>query len=168
MADIIKARRIVADSWQLLDRSDAIPPAGEVIVPLAMWRAQGAALTARGGRVGILLEVNDELESIVADFPRIALIAIRFASATDGRGYSAARLLRERHGWRGELRAVGEVLRDQLSYLERCGFDAFQLREGTDVRAALAAFGEFSEAYQTSVERTQPLFRRRAREGVTA
>jgi len=79
----------------------------------------------------------------------------------DGRGYSIARLLRERYGWRGELRAIGDVLRDQLFYLTRCGFDAFELRAGQDAQAALTALADFSEAYQSSVERPQPLFRRR-------
>jgi uncharacterized protein (DUF934 family) len=89
------------------------------------------------------------------------LIAVNFPQFTDGRGYSIARLLRERYSWRGELRAIGDVLRDQLFYLARCGFDAFMLREGQDAQAALAAFNDFSEGYQASVERPQPLFRRR-------
>ena len=86
---------------------------------------------------------------------------VNFPQFTDGRGYSIARLLRERYGWRGELRAIGDVLRDQLFYLSRCGFDAFALRDDQDPHAALTAFDDFSEAYQASVERPQPLFRRR-------
>jgi uncharacterized protein (DUF934 family) len=86
---------------------------------------------------------------------------VNFPSLTDGRGYSIARLLRERYGYVGELRAVGDVQRDQLFNLARCGFDAFLLRKDEDADGALAALEEFSEAYQASVERPQPLFRRR-------
>ena len=96
---------------------------------------------------------------------------MQFTSFTDGRGYSIGRLLRQRYGWRGELRAIGDVQRDQLFYLARCGFDAFALRDGEDVEVALAAFDDFSEAYQASVDQPLPLFRRReaARRGrVTA
>ena len=82
-------------------------------------------------------------------------------SFVDGRGYTLARLLRERHGYRGELRAIGDVLRDQLYYLSRCGFDAFAMRADQVPQQALSAFDEFSEAYQASVERPEPLFRRR-------
>jgi uncharacterized protein (DUF934 family) len=90
---------------------------------------------------------------------------VRFTSFTDGRGYSIARLLRERYRWRGELRAIGDIQRDQLYYLHRCGFDAFDLRDGEDVETALAAFNDFSEAYQTAVDRPVPLFRRREAAG---
>jgi uncharacterized protein (DUF934 family) len=88
-------------------------------------------------------------------------VEVSFPSATDGRGYSIARLLRERHGYGGELRAVGDVKRDQLFNLARCGFDAFLLLKDEDADGALGAFDDFSEAYQASVERPLPLFRRR-------
>ena len=99
---------------------------------------------------------------VAPDLKHFALVAVDFPHFTDGRGCSIARLLRERHGWTGELRAVGYVIRDVIFYFSRCGFDAFDLRPGEDAQAALSAFGDFSEAYQTSVERPQPLFRRRA------
>ena len=89
-------------------------------------------------------------------------IAVNFPKYGDGRGYSIGRLLRERYGYKGELRAVGEVVRDHLFYMESCGFDAFLLREGEDVQDALRAFGDFSEAYQSSAAQPVPLFRRRA------
>ena len=93
---------------------------------------------------------------------RARVIAVNFPKYGDGRGYSLARLLRERHGYRGELRAIGVVARDHLQLMARCGFDSFQLREGEDARAALAAFEDFSEAYQASAAQPVPLFRRRA------
>jgi uncharacterized protein (DUF934 family) len=88
-------------------------------------------------------------------------VAVNFPKATDGRGYSIACLLRQRYGFRGELRAFGDIWRDQLSFLASCGFNSFALRDGEDPQEALAAFGEFSETYQGSVARPQPLFRRR-------
>ena len=88
-------------------------------------------------------------------------VEVHFPKFGDGRGYSLARLLRERYGYRGELRAVGHITRDLLFFLESCGFDAFELREGENPQEALAAFEDFSESYQASVARPQPLFRRR-------
>jgi len=107
------------------------------------------------------LEPADDPAAVAHRLGGAARVEVNFPSFTDGRGYSIARLLRERHGYRGELRAVGDVQRDQLFYLARCGFDAYLLRDGDDAGAALAAFNDFSEAYQASVERPQPLFRRR-------
>jgi len=92
----------------------------------------------------------------------VTRVEVSFPKFGDGRGYSIARLLRSRHGYRGELRAVGHITRDLLFFLESCGFDAFELREGEDPREALASFGDFSEAYQASAARPLPLFRRRA------
>lgn len=108
------------------------------------------------------LEPHDEPAALAARLGTAARVEVNFPKFTDGRGYSIARLLRERYGYRGELRAVGDVQRDQLYYLWRVGFDAFLLREGEDPAAALAALGDFSEAYQASVERPLPLFRRRS------
>jgi len=107
------------------------------------------------------LEPADDPAKFADRLGAVARIEVNFPSLTDGRGYSIARLLRERHGYSGELRAVGDVQRDQLFYLARCGFDAFLLRKDEDADDALAAFNDFSEAYQASVERPQPLFRRR-------
>jgi uncharacterized protein (DUF934 family) len=107
------------------------------------------------------LEPADDPAKFADRLGAVARIEVHFPSFTDGRGYSIARLLRERHGYDGELRAVGDVQRDQLFYLARCGFDAFLLRKDEDAEDARAAFDDFSEAYQASVERPQPLFRRR-------
>ena len=90
---------------------------------------------------------------------------MKFPKFGDGRGYSIARLLRERCGYRGELRAIGDVLYDHLYFMEQCGFDAFALRDDQDAREALAVFATFSDGYQTSVLRSSPLFRRRLAAG---
>jgi uncharacterized protein (DUF934 family) len=105
------------------------------------------------------LEPSDDPASISLE--GVTRVEVNFPKFGDGRGYSIARLLRERYGYRGELRAVGHITRDLLFYLESCGFDAFELRAGEDPHEALASFEDFSEAYQASVARPQPLFRRR-------
>jgi uncharacterized protein (DUF934 family) len=109
----------------------------------------------------IRLEPQDDPAAVVARLAKAARVEINFPKFGDGRGFSIARLLRERYGYKGELRAVGQVARDHLYYMEQCGFDAFLLREGEDVAEALAAFDDFSEAYQASVAQPVPLFRRR-------
>ena len=109
----------------------------------------------------IRLEPHDDPAALGARLSKAAWVEISFPKFGDGRGFSIARLLRERYGYKGELRAVGQVARDHLLYMESCGFDAFLLREGEDAAQALAGFDDFSEAYQTSVARPLPLFRRR-------
>jgi uncharacterized protein (DUF934 family) len=134
MATLIKHRRIVTESAPQ-------PEDGEVL----------------------RLEPHEDPASVAGRLERLARIEVNFPKYGDGRGYSIARLLRERYGFKGELRAVGQVARDQLWFMANCGFDAFLLREGEDPQEALAAFEDFSESYQASVARPQPLFRRRAR-----
>lgn len=105
----------------------------------------------RSGRNGVLLENTDDPRALVDAFDKLALIAVRFPKFTDGRGYSIARELR-RLGWKGELRAVGDVLRDQLFYMTRCGFDAFALRADQDPQTALTAFSDFTAPYQPAMD----------------
>ena len=101
------------------------------------------------------------LRRIADDLAHFAVIGVNFPKFADGRGYSSARLLRERYGYRGEIRAIGDVLQDQLFYMKRCGIDAFAVREDKDIEAALAGLNVFSDAYQAAVDQPQPLFRRR-------
>ncbi len=164
MARIIRRGAVIQDIWQLLEQgpAGALPFSGDVLVPLDLWTSERDALLFRLGRIGVWLEADADPATIAPDLSRFDVIAVRFASFTDGRGYSLGRLLRERYGYGGELRAIGEVLRDQLYYLSRCGFDAFALRADQNPLQALSAFDDFSEAYQASVERPEPLFRRRA------
>ena len=143
-----------------------------LLLPLADWLARrdellaeaGAGAGAGGGaarlKLGVELGPADDPSQLADDLDELTLIAIQFPRFTDGRGYSIARQLRDRYEWRGELRAIGDVLHDQLFYLARCGFDTFALREDQNVDAALGAFRVFSEAYQASVDRG-PLFERR-------
>ncbi len=161
MPRLIKNRKLAADDWKLIQEGEAFPASGDVIVPLSLWLAKREILLARVGRTGVCLKPEDEPAALATDFAVLPLIAVLFPAFTDGRGYSTARLLRERYGYTGELRAIGDVLRDNVFYLSRVGFDAIALREGEDAKEALSAFKDFTEAYQISVERPQPLFRRR-------
>jgi len=156
----------VPDTWQLLKSAatnspSSIPSAGDVIVPLALWIDQRASLMSRAGRLGVWLDSHEEPAALAGDLDSFALVAVNFPQSGDGRGYSIARLLRERYGYKGELRAIGDVVRDHLFFLASCGFDSFLLREGEDPAEALTGFDDFSDAYQASVERPLPLFRRR-------
>ena len=173
MPILIKDKRIAADSWKRLDgRPDHylrpaddgllrdFPP-GDLLVTLAVWKQRRDDLVERAGRTGVLLEPGDDPAAIAADLGHLDLVAVNFPDFTDGRGHTIARLLRERHGYEGEVRAVGDVLRDALFYLNRCGFDAFELADARNAAQAVAGLADFSDAYQASVERPLPLFRRR-------
>ncbi|MBL8381202.1 MAG: DUF934 domain-containing protein [Burkholderiales bacterium] len=158
---IIVDRALVADTWTLLREANPVPAHGDIIVPLALWLTQRGALGRRSGRTGVWLAPSDDPAALAADCERLPLIAIDFPQFTDGRGYSIARLLRERHGFAGELRAIGDIGRDQLFYLARVGFNAFVLKPGQDTAAARMAFADFSDAYQSSVAEPRPPYRRR-------
>lgn len=172
MAKVIKNGRIMADDWQIVRLAEGetvetvTVPAGKVIVPLALWQARGDALAARGAEIGVWLAGDEDPAALAADLPRLPVVAVNFPKFADGRGYSIATLLRTRYGYAGELRAIGDVLRDQFFFYTRCGFDVLQPKEGkyTDeqLEAALASFKDFSEPYQAAVDRA-PLFRREPR-----
>lgn len=146
--EIIRNQKIVTDAWQHLADDAAVPAEGDVTVSLARWTSEREALAARTGQTGVRLRPADEPDALVGDLEALPLIAIEFPKFTDGRGYTTARLLRERHGYQGELRAIGHVLRDQLFYMHRVGFDAFELAPGKSLTDALEAFSEFSVTYQ--------------------
>ena len=172
MAKLIKNRQITDDNWQVMDLAEddtpegAAVPEGPVLVPLTVWLAQRDALAARDD-VGVWLAGDEEPGELADDIGRLPLIAVNFPKFADGRGYSIAVLLRSRYGYSGELRAIGDVLRDQFNYLSRCGFDALQPREGrysdAELEAAWANFDDFKEPYQASVKPQNPLFRRAQR-----
>lgn len=166
---IIKNKTIVEDGWRVLRlENDQAPdsftvPSGAVIVPLAVWLAQRETLKSRAD-VGVWLASSDRPETLGADeIATLPVIGVDFPKFADGRGYTIAYLLRERLGFKGELRAIGDVLRDQLYYMQRVGFDAFAVREDKNINDALKALSDFSENYQASVDQHQPLFRRVSR-----
>ena len=164
MQRLIKNGAIVQDDWKVLDKElDSVSklPAGNIIAPLALWLQNKAELEQREAGVGVWLDSDQPPRLLEDNIDNLALIAINFPVFSDGRGYSYARELREHYQYQGELRAIGDVLRDQLFYLQRCGFDAFLLRSDKDAELALASFEDFSESYQAAVHQTQPLFQRR-------
>ena len=168
MSKIIKNGQIIDDGWQVLklaeeQTAEAITlPDAPTLLPLAVWLARKDEILAGKQPVGIWLESNEGPETIANDLAHFTVIGVNFPKFADGRGYSTARLLRERFAYTGEILALGDVLRDQLFLLRRCGFDAFAVRQDKDIEAALAGLTAFSESYQTAVDQPQPLFRRRA------
>lgn len=164
MQRIIKNNEVIDETWHFLPKDasfDGISNCDDLIVPLALWREHGHALKARDGGLGVWLDSDEEAEEIGSDVQYFQVIALNFPAFTDGRSYSNARLLRDRYGYKGELRAVGDILRDQLFYLQRCGFDAFAIRADKDPYEALEGLKDFSVTYQASTDEPNPLFRRR-------
>ena len=135
------------------------------LFPLQIWLERRQELLARKATtefsLGVWLEPMDDPCVLADDLAALDLVAVHFPKFVDGRGYSMASLLRQRYGYRGELRAFGDVGRDQLFYLARVGFDSFLISEGRDAAAALDSLDDFPECYQTAVDQTIPLFRRR-------
>jgi uncharacterized protein (DUF934 family) len=160
---LLKDGRLAIDSWVLLqDAADVVPDTGDVIVPMQHWSTRRETLLRRSGRNGLWLSSEDEIESIAQDIAHCAVIVLEFSSSTDGRHYSNARLLRERYAYSSELRASGEVLRDQLFYLTRCGFDSFLLADDCDLEDFLRGREDFSSVYQYATDDLVPAYRRRA------
>jgi uncharacterized protein (DUF934 family) len=166
---IIKGRDVVADDWSVLrlaegeDAAGVTVPDGKVIVPLAVWLAQRDLLSARAS-IGVWIAADERPEALKGELDKFAVIAVDFPKFTDGRGMSTAFNLRQRLGYRGELRAIGDVLRDQLFSMHRVGFDAYATRPDRDIHDALKGLTDFSETYQASVDQPVPLFRRHPRD----
>lgn len=158
---IIRNREIVEDNYQYISDASQLPATGDIIVDLGVWKAHRSDLLQHSGRLGVQLPGDAEPEEIAADLGRLDLVAIRFPSFRDGRGYSLARLLRERYGFNGELRATGDVLRDQMFYMQRCGFDAFDVRPDRCIAVALTGLSDFTVTYQADVHEKRPIYRRR-------
>jgi uncharacterized protein (DUF934 family) len=159
MGRIINNRQIVEDLWQHVADSEPLPE-GPVLVSLARWKTEREALLARSNKIGVRLKNDDPVADLVEDLPQFAVVVLEFPVFKDGRALSQARLLRERYGYRGELRAVGDVLQDQLFFMQRCGFDAFELRPDRHLEDALEAFTEFTVTYQAATDEPLPLYRR--------
>ena len=169
MAQLIKQGTAAVDTWKTLEIAEGETPetvalpAGDVIFPLAVWQARKAEIISCHKRIGLLLQPDERVEDVAGDLDYFIVIAVNFPKFVDGRGYSTASLLRQRYKYQGELRAVGDVLHDQLFYMQRVGFDSYALKEGKNaVYAIEAGFSPFSDAYQASTTQPQPHFRRRA------
>ncbi len=167
---IIKNKTVVDDDWVVLRLSEdetaenITVASGKVIVPLKVWLAQRDTLQSRTD-LGVWFASDERPEVLKDDIQKFTVIAVDFPKFSDGRGYSTAYNLRARLGYTGELRAIGDVLRDQLFYMQRVGFDAFAPRSDRDIQDVLKGLTDFSEVYQTSLDQKLPLFRRVQRKG---
>ena len=168
MPQLIKHNAVSGDSWQTLvlnegETAESVAlPAGDVIFPLAVWQARKDEIVSRP-TIGLLLQPADRVEDVAGELASFNIIAVNFPKFVDGRGYSTAALLRQRYGYTGELRAVGDVLHDQLFFMRRVGFTSYALKDGKNLAYALeAGFTPFGDAYQGATTQLQPHFRRRA------
>jgi len=149
MALVIKDGTIILDRWrQVFTKEELEAEASSerqyLILSLPLWLEHVRTVARQGHAVGVWLGPDDELDELIPALDALSLIAIHFPSFTDGRGYSQAKLLRQRYGFCGELRATGDILRDQIYLLHRCGFSSFALREDQDPKEALTALRDYS------------------------
>lgn len=161
MPKLIKQSVIVDNVWQKLDSDfEGNTDNQAVLIPLARF-LEDPNLVIGNAQAGVWLDSDQNPEDLGPFIDQLALIAINFPKFVDGRGYSYARILRDRFNYQGELRAIGDVLHDQLFYLKRCGFDSFAVREDKDIEAAISGLDAFTESYQAATVQSEPLFRRR-------
>jgi len=154
---LVENGRLVADSWVSLADDAAVPAEGGVIVSLARWQAERDALSARTAPVGVRLPSTVAAGALAPDLERFALVVVEFPKFRDGRGFTSARELRERWGFTGEIRAVGNIIADQYPLLVRCGVSTVEVPEGTDVETWARTLNTVTIAYQASVGGDEPL-----------
>jgi len=133
-------------------------PEGDVIISLTRFQAEGEALFADGRDVGVRVEAGEVVDALAYDLPRLSVVALVFPRFRDGRAYSSARLLRERYAFKAEVRAVGDVLREQARFMQRCGFDAFEPADGSSPQAWAQASGDFRHVYQRATDAREPIY----------
>ena len=158
---LLKNGTIAADPWQNVAEGEALPPSGPVILPFERWKAERETLLGRNTPLGVRVGNTQAVAELAPDLDRLELIVLEFPKFTDGRAYSQARLLRERYGYRNELRATGNVLRDQLLFMQRCGFDAVEFEHADPEAAWKASTATFSVFYQPTGDGRTPVERRR-------
>lgn len=159
---IIKDGKIVNDTWHHLADDEPVS-AAPCTVSVVRWLREKETLAAHGGALGLRVDGSDRIEDFLGDLDQFPLIVVEFPSMVDGRGFSIARLLRERYGYQGELRARGTFILDQVFYLRRVGFDALDFAPGADMEAALPRLQEFSVRYQAAADEPRPIYRQYAR-----
>jgi uncharacterized protein (DUF934 family) len=158
---LVKQGRITTDPFvQAVDGAE-LPGDGAILIPAARFLEDPEAVLKRAGRVGVIWPNNRDLDDLVPYLDRLAAVALVFPSFRDGRAYSQARLLRERHGYDGELRATGQVLRDQFVFMSRAGFDAFEVKKDADADAFAATVQRYSVFYQPTGDGRVAAFNRR-------
>ena len=154
---------IVSDTFEVVLADQPIPASGNILVHLEVWISEEAELATRAkkGELGVYLEPDDNPDLLATHCINLAVIGFHFPAFKFGQAYSGGVLLRTRYNYQGEIRAFGDVGRDQLFYLSRCGFTQFKLKEGKSYEDALAGFDDFSTPYQTSADGNLPVFTRR-------
>jgi len=145
---LLKNGKLIEDAYTDCTDLETIPPAGAVLVSVEQWQQHRDALVSRQEALGILLKSDEKPELIADDLAHFALIALEFPAFGDGRAYSYARLLRDRYNYAGELRAVGDVLLEQLHFMHRVGFDAFAVHSDDAIAAWETALADLSVWYQ--------------------
>jgi uncharacterized protein (DUF934 family) len=151
---------LAEDAFTAVADETGVPP-GDVIVSLARFQQDGERLLSEGRSVGVRVEASEAVEDLAYDLPRLAVVALVFPKYRQGQAYSSATLLRERYGYRGEVRAVGEVLREQARFMVRCGFDAFEPADGSTPEQWAHKVGEFRHVYQRAADHAAPAFEAR-------
>jgi uncharacterized protein (DUF934 family) len=146
------AAEIVVDRFERVADDDALPEAGGVLVSLTRFAAERDTLLSRDGELGIWLQSSESPDAIVEDLGRIVLVALDFPVFSDGRAYSSARLLRERYGYKGEVRAIGDVLCEQLAFMLRSGFDTFEMQSVDALDEFNAVVSEVRIVYQPTAD----------------
>lgn len=157
---VLKNQQITEIPWRIVDDEQDLP-SGNVVVPVARFQTERKQLLGRESGIGIKIDGNTAVETIAGDLDHFGLIALGFPTFPDGRCFTHARLLRERYRYKNDILAVGDVLRDQLFFMERCGINLFLLRDDKDIDDALNAFGEFSVKYQSAADGAEPIYRHR-------
>ncbi|MFL2855079.1 MAG: DUF934 domain-containing protein [Pseudohongiellaceae bacterium] len=166
MPKLIKNGELIQDNWTVLREATGpdiltAVPGKNFIVPLDFWKMYQAKLESYFGDIAIWLDSDENVNDIGSDLKQFALIALNFPVFSDGRSYTNARELRQHLNYEGEIRAIGDVLRDQMFYMARCGFDSFEIRHDQDPDVCLTAFNDFQTGYQSAIDEPNPLFRRR-------
>lgn len=156
----------LVNAWVKLEKDSDLATAlaaaaGKLLVPLQLWQDNKEALRKSGKELGVWLDSDQQAAALAGDLAELQLVALNFPGFTDGRSYSTANNLRRHYHYTGEIRAIGDVLRDQLFYLRRCGFSSFDLKDSVKLEDARTALGDFSDSYQATIEQPAPLFRRR-------
>lgn len=154
---LLKNGALVDDPWRFAGDDTPLPPDAPVVLSFARWQAERGALVLRHAPLGVRFRNHERVEDLRPDVRHLQLIALEFPKFTDGRAYSQARLLRERLGFAGELRATGQVLPDQLLLMRRCGFDAFELAANAPLETWKRALESFSVFYQPAADGREPI-----------
>ncbi len=166
MSKLIKNGTVSDNPWKLVRELESLENtdfgAGHWLVPLDAYESVKESATVPHSQLGVWLGANVKLEDLAPYINQVPLVCIDFPAFADGRGFSNARTLRDYYEYSGELRAIGNFIQDQMYYLQRCGFDAFEIADEWDMEAVRQSLADFSVSYQAAVDEAQPLFRRRS------